>query len=451
MRALVTAAALAPIVVEAVVKLLLRPRPFWVHYYDPEVIYFVQGLQLLRGQVPSNIDHPGTPLQVLSALLTAITGPSLLHFERFVAVAHVLMFVTHVAAVLLLLYTVLSDLPPIMQVVAIWTYLLAPHALERLDVWSPEGLYLPIGAVALAALWSWWRAARPRSAFMAGVILGIGVATKLLLLAWAGAAVAAVLTTRRVRDTIFLGAGLVVGFAAGTLPIASEWGRMISRLGILKTIDPQEQSWFVLLSTAKGWLLWVLVVTILAVVGWRRLRWPFAVFGVVTVALICFAIRGNPSFHYLLPWALGMTALFAAAAQNVPQRVQWVLLLLCGTLLGRAVWNDIAVHHRRIDEAEAIKAQITRMVGDGVTVYSWRISHPSFALLIMTDDPRDHAEVARRYPRDGVYTWKRTVLLPHGVRRWDYLVITPERLRSFPQPVGPVVGKAGPYAIVRRP
>ena len=69
------------------------------------------------------------------------------------------------AAVLLLLHTVLRDLPAIMQVVAIWAYLLAPHALERLDVWSPEGLYLPIGAVALAALWWWWRAPTRRSAF----------------------------------------------------------------------------------------------------------------------------------------------------------------------------------------------------------------------------------------------------------------------------------------------
>ena len=60
------------------IKLLLRPRPFWVHYYDPEVIYFIQGLHLLRGEVPTNIDHPGTPLQLLSALLGAITGPSLL-------------------------------------------------------------------------------------------------------------------------------------------------------------------------------------------------------------------------------------------------------------------------------------------------------------------------------------------------------------------------------------
>jgi hypothetical protein len=253
------------------------------------------------------------------------------------------------------------------------------------------------------------------------------------------------------RDSVILGVGLVVGFAAGTLPIASEWGRLISRLGILKTIDPQEQSWLVLLSTAKGWLLWVLVVTTLAVVGWRRLRWPFAIFGVFTVLLICFAVRGNPSFHYLLPWALGITALFAAAAHNVPQRVQWVLLLLCGTLLGRAVWNDIAVHHRRIDEAEAIQAQIAAIVGDGVTVYSWRAPHPAFALTIMTDDPRDHIEVARRYPRDGVYTWKGAVLLPRGVRQWDYLVMTPERLRSFPQPVGPVVGKAGPFAVVRHP
>jgi hypothetical protein len=442
MRVLVAVAALLPILIEAIVKLLLRPRPFWVHYYDPEVIYFVQGLRLLRAEVPSNIDHPGTPLQVLSALLTAITGPSLLDFERFVVVAHVLMFLAHAAAVMLLLHTVLRELPAMMQVVAIWAYLLAPHALERLDVWSPEGLYLPIGAVALAALWWWWRTPTRRSALLLGVVLGVGVATKLLLLAWAGAAVAAALGSRRVRDTIFMGLGLIGGFAAGTLPIASEWGRMISR-------HPQEQSWLALLATAKSWLVWLVLVAVLVVVGWRRLRRPLAIFGVVTIVLICLGIRSNPSFHYLLPWALAVTALLASATEHTTQRVQWALLFVCAVFLGRALWNDIAVHHRRIDEAERIQSRIAEIVGPAVTVYSWRVPHPSFALRIMTDDPRDHLEVARRYPRDGVYTWERTVLLPPGATRWDYLVITPEQLRNFPHPVGQAVGMAGPYAVVQ--
>lgn len=450
-RTVVTVAALLPLAVEAAVKLVLRPRPFWVHFYDPEVIYFLQGLRMLRGQVPSNIDHPGTPLQVLSALVAAMTGSSLLRYDAFVSTVHVLMFVGHAAAVVLLLATVLRELPPMMQVVAIWTYLLAPGALERLDVWSPEGLYLLLGAIALAMLWRWRNAPSPRNALLAGVVIGICVATKLLLLAWAGAAVAAMLASRRVRDASVLGIGLVLGFAAGTLPIASEWVRMVSRIAILRTLDPQEQAWGTLLVTAKMWIAWMAVVIALLVLQRRRVRWPLAIFGLTSIALICFGVRHNPSFHYLLPWALGVMAVLVAASDGVPRRLQIALLIICAVLLGRGLANDLGAHHRRIDDAERIQAQIAAIVGESVTVYSWRVPHPSFALHVMAEDPRDHAEVARRYPRDAVFTWQRQVLLPPGVVAWDYLVITPERLREFRDPVGPQVGTAGPFLILKRP
>lgn len=49
------ALALLPVVGLWVWKVFLRPRPFWVHYFDPDTSYFYEGLRILSGSSPLNI------------------------------------------------------------------------------------------------------------------------------------------------------------------------------------------------------------------------------------------------------------------------------------------------------------------------------------------------------------------------------------------------------------
>src|SRR5687768_16092781 len=72
--ALSVAIACAPIVVVWVATVLVHPRPFWVHFYDPELAYLGSGLRLLAGEAPHHVDHPGAPVQLLSALILLATG-----------------------------------------------------------------------------------------------------------------------------------------------------------------------------------------------------------------------------------------------------------------------------------------------------------------------------------------------------------------------------------------
>ena len=137
-----------------VYKVWVAPRPYWVHYYDPETIYFFCGLELLEGRLPHNLDNPGAPVQALSAAVLACTGRSPLAFDRFRLTVYCLTALLTFAACLLLVRTVLAGLPRVSQVAALWVYFLCPQSLEYAAVWSPETLYFPAGALAVAALWA---------------------------------------------------------------------------------------------------------------------------------------------------------------------------------------------------------------------------------------------------------------------------------------------------------
>ena len=452
---LTTLLAVLPLAVEALAKLVLWRRPFFVQFYDPEGVYFYQGLRLLRGEVPTNVDHPGTPLQLLTAVVASFTGPSILRFDVFVAVAHWLIFALHFVAAIVLLRTVLRDAPPMLAIASVWTYLLAPAALEKTDVWTAEAMYFVLASIVLALLWRWWRAPSPRGALILGAAIGIAIATKILLLAWAGGAFVAVAMSRRGRDLVALCGGMIAGLMIGTLPVASKWAFMIGRLHTLSSLDPQETSFMVLLTTGKGWLLWLTVLIVFAALRARRETAPLLAFAGVAFVLCWGAVIPNPSFLYLLPTAAAAVVLLAAGAQArpaPPRAAQVGILAICGLLLAKSIHADIGAHRRRIDDGERIRAAIARIIPrDAIVVYSWRAPVPSFALRITTGS-EEHALVATRYPREGHYTkWLRTVSLPPRATQWDYLVIQAEDLPAFPEPVGPVVASVAPYLIHRAP
>ncbi|HET9767843.1 MAG TPA: hypothetical protein VFS60_13390, partial [Thermoanaerobaculia bacterium] len=81
-------AAFLPAVGAAVLKVFVEPRPFWVYFYDPETFYFHDGLRILTGRAPLDFTNPGTPLQLVSAAIAALTGTSPDDFDRFRVTAY---------------------------------------------------------------------------------------------------------------------------------------------------------------------------------------------------------------------------------------------------------------------------------------------------------------------------------------------------------------------------
>lgn len=451
-RRAVVVAAILPVTIAWVAKVLTFPRPFWIFFYDPESIYFYSGLRLLRGVVPENVDNPGTPLQVLSALIAAITGTNPLTYERFLLVAHTLAFLLTLAATLLLLRTILRDAPPLLQVCGAWLYWLAPQAIERLDIWSPEVLFFPAATVALSLLWRWSHEPSPKRAAMTGLAVGLLVAIKYVFLGWAAALVVAVMVTRRWRDVLAVVPSLLAGFLLGTLPVVRLYPYMFQRLRVLTAPGSDGLGWGDAAATSRMWIVCVAAVAVLAVLSFRRVQLPLAAFTLTAIVVTIFGARENLSFRYVLPAALALLVAFAAASSNPPRHaVQVVLTVLFAVALTRTVVNDLTWHRLRIDDGRKLRAAIDAAVpDDGVVLFSWRVPEPSFALRAMTTERRYQEVIASTWPREGHFnSWTGEVVLPPGAAQWDYLVINPEVLPTFRQPVGERIGIAGPYGIYR--
>ncbi len=151
---LILALAFLPVAGAWAYKAFARPRPFWVFYFDPEIAYFHGSRQLLMGRAPQELAHPGIPLYVLGSAILLGTGQDPTSVPAFLRVGYVLALALAAGGGLLLLRTVLRDLPPMLQVAGLWTYFICPSAMEYLTVWSPEILFFAFGALALASLWS---------------------------------------------------------------------------------------------------------------------------------------------------------------------------------------------------------------------------------------------------------------------------------------------------------
>lgn len=438
-------AAIAPVAGVWIAKVLAWPRPFWVQFYDPETIHFYAGLHLLRGLVPENVDNPGTPLQVVSALVAACTGATPARYEAFLAAAHFLGLLLTLGGAAIVFYGILKPAPPLVRVAGTWLYFCAPSALERLDIWSPEILYLPLGAAALASFMRWTRAPSRRWAMLSGVFAGLAVAAKFVFLPWAAALGLTLLIARRARDAMAASVGVMLGFVIGTLPVATEYGLIFRRLLFLSGTGHADQSWPELLATSTAWLFCVVAIVVLTALSFRRSHTLLTLFCVAVIVFSVIATARNPSFRYLLPAALALVALLSNVA--LPPRSQIAALIFAGALLAKSVADDLSAHRGRIEHGERTRGAIAALVPrEAVVLYGWRAPVPSFALRVMTRDRRYLAEVARLYPREGyVDPWTGRV----DRADWQYAVVGADDLRHLRQPFEPA-GRVNEFLIVRR-
>src|SRR5437868_1243467 len=87
---------------------------------------------------------------------------------------------------LLLRRTLFRDAGPWIWCAGGWIAYLAPAALKFSVIWSAAILFMPVSALALAALWR--VDDRDRSLDRLGAAIGLAIATKLVFLAWLGGA-----------------------------------------------------------------------------------------------------------------------------------------------------------------------------------------------------------------------------------------------------------------------
>lgn len=484
--ALCLATALLPVLASATWKAFLRPRPFWAFFYDPESFYFHDGLRLLAGRMPLDVTHPGTPVQALSALLSLTTGATAATpeaFDRFRAAAYCAAWGLQVLGAVALLRTVLARVPVPLRIAALATYFVAARSLAYETVWSPEILYFPAGALALAALW--WALQRDfdfRSSVGAGATVGLACAVKFLFLPWLFAAALTAFVsggrrTGRVRAATGTLLGAALAFLAATSPAAGRWpdmlswvARLASRSGqygdsprALPSFSTLLGNLWTLLAAAKGWYLWLLLA---AAGAWlairhtgdadlgrdeerRRLR-ALAFFAATAIALGHLLVLRGPSAHYLLPAAMAGVGLVAVAAHAPELRrhtwLRWAGLLLVAALLGKHVEGDVRTHLARNEMAEHARTAITTAVArhapstrSPVVVYGYSTPMPSLALRYFATDPRLLRRVELLFPGEGHLGPKDRLVLPTGTRDWDVMVLAARDRQRVAASLGAIV------------
>jgi hypothetical protein len=488
----VAAVAFVPIVADWAYKVFRSPRPYWIHYYDPEVAYYVGGMRLLEGRLPTNIEHPGTPLHMLTAALLWAGGRrELFDIEWFRPVAYAMALALSLLAAVLLAATVFGQLPPLLRVVALWSYFSTAGALQWNAIWGPEILFLPAGALVLVAATITFADPTPRWGIVLGAAFGLCLALKLTFLAWLPALVLAACVSARPwgRLARFLGAlatGTMLSLALCTFVIRARWravavwlAGVFLRSGQYGTGEvawpaPHEvlANFQALIGSSKGLhLWWTLCVLLLAVrfyrgeAGGRRPgHAALMVLSVVGIAGSYVSAGRSAELRYLLPSGLMGMLLFTLSIDGwSPARgrvLQLAALTAMGALLGRSMGVDLAAHTLRVADGRSLGASVRAAVAHEaaplghppVVVYGWRLPEPSFALRIESTEPDELAAISRRFPLSGHYIpWTRVISLPAGKSSWDLLVVSPEDLAHWPEPIGEVRARLNGYVVVAAP
>lgn len=234
----VVALALGPFLANWCAKVLLVPRPFYIQFCDPELIYYFNGLRLLGGQLPVYVHSPGTLVIVLSAAIKGLIGGDPLDPTASLRVGYVLGLVATVGATWLLVRGPLAGLGHRAQLLTIAVYFASPSAYSRSDVWSAEMFSYAAGVLVIVAAWR--VAAKPeerRDLLWLGASVGLACSLKMTFLPWllAGGVLACVVGGRRFRAVALYLTGAVAAFVLATLPVAGRYGELFAWLGHLAT------------------------------------------------------------------------------------------------------------------------------------------------------------------------------------------------------------------------
>jgi hypothetical protein len=473
-------------------KAFVAPRPFWIHYYDPEMAYYHGSRQLLTGEVPVELAHPGTPLYILGAGLLVATGQEPSGVPTFLWVGYTVAFALSALAGLRLLRHVLGDLPVLLQVSALWTYFICPQSLEYLTVWSPEILFFALGAVTLTSLWDLGdRGGSARQCLVAGALIGVCCGLKLVFLAWAAAYIGALLlapfdaTRSRIPAAAAGALGVACGFVAATAIVLPGYPRIFTLLLGLAThsgdyatgpagppgIGLFVRNWADEFWTAKGWSLWLVALVGLMLVsvvqpksgagGERRGRRFIAAFLLLACAGTYLLSGRQAGLRYLLPAGVCGVLAFRLSMEPLLTLARSRLVSLCvctvaAVLLGKHIGQDLTSHHNRIAEGSCFRQRVQMAVRrasshrDAVVLFSYRLPMPSFALRGSAPDARFLGEVEGIYPEEGSYSvFSRQLFPPAGRPVWEVLVLDEAYVDAFPLPLARAVDRVGNYLVFR--
>lgn len=221
--------------------------PYWLSLnLDPSYQYLVNGVYLLKGMVPNHTDHPGTPLQILCALvfrlvncghpaqdavLQVLRNPEFYLHIVFACLAW-FSFLTSVAVAVYVFHKTNDTLAGILSQLPLLSFLVLPSWVAPYPVLPvvanvcPEPLLIGVLNLFNICFLMNYFAATPKEAFIStiwwGLVCGLGAAVKLT---FAPLVAVPLMVLSWKNKGVFAGI-FVVSFIAWTLPILAKYPAM---------------------------------------------------------------------------------------------------------------------------------------------------------------------------------------------------------------------------------
>ncbi len=394
--------------------------PYWLRTnFDPDYVYLTNALNLARGLPPAHVDHPGTTVQEIGAVVVRavyawngsgdLSRDVLSRPETYLSVFHAVLAGTFALSLWVLGAVGLRVFADPARAVLLQMLPLAWPGLERLSTVQPENLLLTVHVLFAAALIRCVADERPstRSVAVLGAIAGFGVLTKLTFI-WVPLIPLLILTGWRRRVQYAAGAvGAVFLFGWPLLPRLPDvvyWIRSLAThtghygsgprgFDLPRYLENLQQ-----LFAGQIELVVVIAVGVVGLVLWSRVpdeagRRRFRLLlGIVSVQMLQIAmVAKHPKSHYLLP-AFGVASLsiffsFEAISRTLGSRAKPVAT---ATLVGFLILTGLvgAREARRVHAKLApvsafqqdLHAQLETQFSECAVVTYFKSSSPANAL-----------------------------------------------------------------------
>jgi hypothetical protein len=166
----------ASLVVYSLRSVALWPDYF---YYDPELSWYIGGLALAHGGEPSIIAHPGGPLYLITAMISAAGSFGPLDFSRFRTIGYIAALPINLIGCWLVISTLgMRPLPT--RLLAGLLLFLTPQIFEYNTLWNDETFFPAIAGICVAALFLMAsERTSMKMAALGSVVLGIAASQKL--------------------------------------------------------------------------------------------------------------------------------------------------------------------------------------------------------------------------------------------------------------------------------
>ena len=129
------------------------PRPYFIQPADLEQDYYYNAKLVHDGFPPLGIQHPGTPIYELGALILSVTGDQLSQAQKFFNVAYFTIAIANIAGLIIITEGIFKDIPIGFSLLALFSVISFPGWLAYSHTFGADSFLTPVILALLTCFW----------------------------------------------------------------------------------------------------------------------------------------------------------------------------------------------------------------------------------------------------------------------------------------------------------